>query len=383
MTKTYRIPRLIAILLALTGAAQAEIRIGAVLSVTGPAAYLGDPEKRTLEIYVADINAKGGVNGQQIALTIYDDAGNPNQARTFASRLIENDNVVALFGGTTTATALAVIPVAEAAKVPLINFAGAVQAVSPVRRYVFKTPHTDLMACEKIFEDLRKRGLSRIAMISGLDAFGSSMRGQCRSVREKFGIEILHEESYSPGDIDMLAQLRAIKAKASGRAGVEAVVNPGFGQGPATVVRNFRQLGIDLPLYQSHGVGSRQYIELAGSAANGVRLPAAALLVADRLPERDPQKKILIDYKTTYERNTGRAVSTFGGHAYDGLMILVEALKRANSTDKTSIRDAIETTRNFMGTGGMVNMSPTDHLGLDLSAMRMIEIVDGEWRLAN
>jgi len=361
--------------------ARAEIKIGAVLSVTGPAAFLGEPEKRTLEIYVADINAKGGIDGQPISLILYDDAGNPNQSRIFATRLIENDKVDALLAGTTTATALAIIPIAEKARVPLINFAGAVQAVAPVRAYIFKTPHTDLMACEKIFEDLKQRGLTRIAMISGLDAFGASMRAQCHSVTGKYGIEVLHEESYNPGDIDMTPQLAAIKAK----AGVQAVLNPGFGQGPATVTRNYRQLGIKLPLYESHGVGSKQYIELAGPAADGVRLPAAALLVADKLPDSDPQKKVLIDYKTTYERTTGQPVSSFGGHAYDGLMILVGALKRIKpndkATDKARLRDAIEATRNFLGTGGAVNMSATDHLGLDLSALRMLEISNGDWTL--
>ncbi len=365
--------------LAAAGVAQADIRIGAVLSVTGPASFLGGPEKKTLEIYVADINAKGGINGQPITLIVYDDAGNPNQTRIFGARLIENDKVDALLAGSTTATTLAIIPLAENAHVPLINFAGAVQAAFPVKPYIFKTPHTDLMACEKIFEDMKQRGLTRIAMISGLDAFGSSMRNQCRTVTAKYGIEVLHEESYHPGDADMTAQLNNIKAK----PGIQAVINTGFGKGPATITRNYRQLGISLPLYQSHGVGSKQYIELAGAAANGVRLPAGALLVADKLPDTDPQKKVLIAYKTTYERDTGRPVSSFGGHAYDGLMILVDAMKRAKTSDKAGLRDAIEATRNFIGTGGVVNMSRSDHLGLDLSAMRMLEIRDGDWTLVD
>lgn len=358
-------------------AAQAEIKIGAVLSVTGPASFLGDPEKKTLEMYVADINAKGGINGQQIKLFVYDDASDPNQARTFATRLIEQDKVDALLAGSTTATTMAIIPLAEDAEIPLINFAGAVQAVHPVKKWNFKTPHTDLMACEKIFEDLKKRNLTKIAMISGADAFGKSMRDQCMTVTKKYGIEVLHEETYQPRDNDMTPQLTNIKAK----AGVQAVINPGFGQGPAIVTRNYRQLGIPHPLYQSHGVGSKQFIELAGPAADGVRLPAAALLVAEKLPDNDPQKKVVVDYKKTYESKTGQPVSTFGGHMYDGLMILVEAMKRAKSTDKAKVRDEIEKTKNFMGTGGVVNMSPTDHLGLDLSAFRMLEIKNGDWTL--
>jgi len=358
--------------------AQAEIKIGAVLSVTGPASFLGDPEKKTLEMYVADINAKGGVNGQQIKLFVYDDGGDPNQARTFGLRAIEQDQVDALLSGSTTATTMAIIPLAEDAQVPLINFAGAVQAVSPVKKWNFKTPHTDLMACEKIFDDLKKRNLLKVALISGTDAFGKSMRDQCMTVTGKFGIEVLHEETYGPRDSDMTAQLTKIK----NTAGIQAVVNAGFGQAPAIVTRNYAQLGMTAtPLYQSHGVASKSFIELAGSAAESVRLPAAALLVGDKLPDSDAQKKVVVDYKKTYEDTAKQPVSTFGGHAYDGLFILVEAMKRANSTDPKKLRDEIEKTKGFVGTGGVVSMSPTDHLGLDLSAFRLLEIKGGDWSL--
>lgn len=151
------LPRLLAAtaFVVAASAAHAEVKIGAILSVTGPASFLGDPEKKTLEMYVADINAKGGVNGQQIKLFVYDDGGDPNQARTFGTRALEQDGVDALLAGSTTATTMALIPLAEDAGVPFINFAGAVQAVSPVKKWIFKTPHTDLMACEKIFETSR------------------------------------------------------------------------------------------------------------------------------------------------------------------------------------------------------------------------------------
>jgi branched-chain amino acid transport system substrate-binding protein len=361
-------------------AQQPPIKIGAVLSATGGASFLGDPEKKTLEMYVADINAKGGINGRKVEVIIYDDASNPNNARTFATRLIEQDKVDALLAGSTTASTMAIIPLAEEAEIPLINFAGAVQAVSPVKKWNFKTPHTDLMACEKIFEDMKKRGFTKIAMISGADAFGKSMRDQCLTVNKKYGIDVVHEETYQPADNDMTAQLTNIKNK----AGVQAVMNPGFGQGPAIVTRNYKQLGVPFPLYQSHGVGTKQFIELATpAAAEGVRLPAAALLVAEKLPDNDPQKKVVLDYKKTYEAKTGQPVSTFGGHMYDGLMILVDAFKRAGGTDKAKVRNEIEKTKGFIGTGGVVNMSPTDHMGLDLSAFRMLEIKNGDWTLVN
>ena len=176
----------------------------------------------------------------------------------------------------------------------------------------------------------------------------------------------------------MTPQLTNIRSKAE----VQAILNPGFGQGPAIVTRNYAQLGMTAtPLYQSHGVASKSFIELAGQAAEGVRLPAAALLVGDKLPDSDPQKKVVVDYKATYEAATKQPVSTFGGHAYDGLYILVEAIKRANAADPKKIRDEIEKTKGFVGTGGIVNMSATDHLGLDLSAFRLLEIKSGDWSL--
>jgi branched-chain amino acid transport system substrate-binding protein len=355
----------------------AQIKIGAVLSVTGPASFLGDPEKKTLEMYVDDINAAGGVNGQKLQLIVYDDGGDANNARTFATRLIEEDKIDAMVGGTTTGSTLAMIPAFEEAQTPFISLAGAIQIVEPVRKWVFKTPHTDKMACEKIFADLKQRQLRVIAIISGTDAFGKSMRDQCVAVAAKWGITVAHEESYGPRDSDMTPQLTNIRNK----AGVQAVVNTGFGQGPAIVTRNYRQLGIAVPLYQSHGVASKQFIDLAGAAADGVRLPAAALLVADKLADSDPQKPVVVAYSRAYQQKTGQAVSTFGGHAYDGLMILVQALQRAKSADKAKVRDEIEKTKGYVGTGGIVNMSPTDHVGLDLSAFRMLEIKNGDWTL--
>ncbi len=147
------------------------IRIGAVLSVTGPASFLGDPEDKTLRLYVNRINQAGGVNGRPLQLVAYDDGGDANKARTFATRLVEDDRVAAMVGGTTTGTTLAMRPVFEEARIPFISLAGGIEIIEPPQPYTFKTPHTDRMACEKIFADVRARGLSRVGMVSGTDGF--------------------------------------------------------------------------------------------------------------------------------------------------------------------------------------------------------------------
>ncbi|MGE5506351.1 MAG: ABC transporter substrate-binding protein [Actinomycetota bacterium] len=360
-----------------TAHAADPIKIGSFLSVTGPASFLGDPEKKTLEMYVDKLNKEGGVQGRKIELVVYDDAGAGDKAATFAKRLIESDKVDLIIGGSTTATTMAAIPVVERAEVPFISLAGAVPIVEPVKKWVFKTPHTDRMAAEKVFADLKKRNMTKVALISEDAGFGKSGHDQALLVAKNFGIDIVADEVYSPKDPDVTAQLTKIK----NAAGVQAVFNFGFGQGPAIVTKNYKQLGMALPLYQSHGVASKEYIKLAGDASDGVRLPAAGLVVPDQLPATDPQKPVVTAFKKGYEDAFKSEVSTFAGHAYDGLQIALAAINRAHGTDKAKVRDEIEKTSGYVGTGGIVSMSATDHMGLSPSAFHILEIRKGDWTL--
>jgi branched-chain amino acid transport system substrate-binding protein len=353
------------------------IKVGTFLAVTGPASFLGDPELKTLEMYVEEINASGGVLGRKVELIHYDVGVDAKKAMTAVKRLISSDKVDVIVGGSTTGATMAVVPLVERAKMPFISLAGAVVIIDPVKKWVFKTPHTDKMACAKVFEDMEKRGLTKIGMISGTGGFGKSMRGQCKALASAYGIEILADEAYGPKDTDMTPQLTKIK----NTSGVQAILNPGFGQGPAIVTKNYKQLGIGVPMYQSHGVASKKFIELAGAAAEGVRLPAAGLVIAEKLSDSDPQKQVAVSYKQAYEKKFGSDVSTFGGHAYDGLQMALTAIARAGSTDPEKVRDEIEKTSGYIGTGGVVNMSAKDHLGLDLSAFHMIEIKNGDWNV--
>ncbi|MCH4271031.1 ABC transporter substrate-binding protein [Kerstersia gyiorum] len=361
-----------------TGTASADILIGSTVSATGPASFLGEPEARTLKMLVDDINAKGGVQGEKIKLVAYDDGGDPNKARTFATRLIEDDEVVAVIGGTTTGTTMSIIPVVEEAGVPFISLAGAIEIIQPVRKHTFKTPHTDRMACAKIFEDMKARKLTKIGLLSGSDSFGASMRKQCLDIVGDYGITIVGDETFGPADADMTPQLTNLRNK----DGIQAILNLGMGSGPAIVTRNYAQLAVDMPLYQSHGVASDAFIELAGAkAAEGVRLPGTSLLVAGQLAEDDPQRAVVQAYKQRYEGDTGKPVSTFGGYAHDALYLIVDAINRAGKAEPAAIRDALESTAGYMGTTGSFTMTPQDHLGLDLSAFRMLEIRDGGWKI--
>lgn len=356
--------------------AQEPIRIGSFLAVTGPASFLGDPERKTLEMVVEQVNAEGGLLGRRLELVHYDSAGDAEKARTFTKRLIEQDRVDVIIGGSTTGETMAAVPLVEQAGLPFVSLAGAVVIVEPVKKWTFKTPHTDRMACDKIFVDMKARGITKAALIAGSGGFDKSMRAECLKVAPNHGIQVVADETYGAADTDMTAQLAKIRG-----SGAQALLNAGFGQGPAIVTRNVRQVGLTIPLYQSHGVASKEYIKLSGDAAEGVRLPAAALLVADLLAAGDPQKPVVTRYRDAYVARHKSDVSTFGGHAYDGLMLVVGAIKAAGSTDKARVRDALEATRGYIGTGGVVNMSASDHMGLDLSAFRMLEVKDGNWSL--
>ncbi len=359
--------------------ASETIKIGAIVAATGPASFLGDPELKTLQHYVDKINKEGGVNGKQIELIHYDTGANPKKAVTFVKRLINQDKVVAIIGPSTSGETMAIIKFVQRAKIPLMSMAGAVAIIDPVKKYVFKIVATDRMACEKVMEDLKNRSITNLALISGTGGFGKSMRKQCKLVAPKYGIDIVADETYGKKDSDMTSQLLKIKNNKK----VQAVLNAGFGQGPAIVTKNYAQLHIKHPLYQSHGVASKKFIEIAGGASEGVKVVAPPVVVADKLSDNFPNKKVALEYKNEYEKAFNSQVSSFGGHAYDALYIVVDAIKRANSLDPRKIRDEIENTKNFEGVDGIVNLSPKDHLGLDTkTGMVLLEIKNGDWELA-
>ncbi len=355
------------------------IKVGSFLSVTGPASFLGDSELKTLELYVERINDAGGVIGRPLQLVHYDDAGDASAARNFASRLIRSDRVDIIVGGSTTGATMAAVPLIEQARIPFISLAGALVITDPVKPWVFKIPQSDRAAAERVLQDIKGRGLSKVALISGTDGFGRSGREQTLAIAGDMGVEIVADVTYSPSDTDMTAQLTRIR----NTPGVEAVFNFGFGQSPAIVTRNYAQLGIKLPFYQSHGVASDGFLDLLGDAGEGLRLPASPLLVPDSLPDSDPQKAVVQSYKTLYEQRWNVSVSTFGGYAHDGLMLAVAAIEKAGSTDREAVRKALESIQGYVGVTGVFNMSAHNHNGLTPDSFRILEVQNGQWKLIN
>lgn len=355
--------------------AASPIKIGALFAVTGPAAFLGEPERNSAKMVVDEINRAGGVKGRKLELVSYDTAGDATKAVQLATKLIKDDKVVAIIGPSTTGETMAVIPVAEREHIPLISCSAGSKITEPVKRWVFKTAQNDALAVGNIYEYLQKRKQTNVSILSVSDGFGASGREQLKSQAVKYGITIVSDDTYGPKDTDMTAQLTKIRGTNS-----QAIICWGTNPGPAVIAKNVRQLGIKTPLFMSHGVSSKKFIELAGSSAEGVKLPSGKVVVADMLPNSDKQKKSLISFVKGYQRHYKAEGDHFGGHAWDAVMLIRNAVENGADTAST-IRDQLENTKNFAGIGGSFNYSAHDHAGLGKDAFVLVEIRNKDWTI--
>jgi len=364
------------VLLACSAAVAAPpIKIGGLFAVTGPPSFLGEPERNTAQMVVDEINKAGGVKGRKLELVVYDTGGDATKAVQLATRLIKDDKVAAIIGPSTTGESMAVIPVAEKDQVPLISCAAGIKITEPVKKWVFKTAQNDSLAVARIYEQLQKQKITKISILTVSDGFGSSGREQLKGQAARYGITIVSDDTYGPKDTDMTSQLTKIRGSQA-----QAIICWGTNPGPAVIAKNARQLGVKIPLYMSHGVSSKKFIDLAGDAAEGIRLPSGKVLVADLLKASDPQRKSLMAFVKDYQNHFKVEGDHFGGHAWDAVMLLKGAIERGGDTPST-IRDQLEKTRDFHGIGGTFTFSPSDHAGLTKDAFVLVEVKNKDWVL--
>lgn len=366
----------------LPAGAQEPYRLGAIFSITGPGSSLGIPERDTALMIEADVNARGGIKGPDgrlhpLKLVIYDDASDETKAVLAAKKLIDEDKVTAIVGTTLSGTSLAILDTVQRAEVPLISCAAAAKIVEPAaeRRWVFKTPQSDHLIVGVLVDYLKAKGLTKVGWLNVDYAFGQLGWIEFEKATAAAGLSVVANEKFGQKDVDMTAQLTRVKA-----ASPQAVVVWSIPPSASIATKNYADLGLRMPMFQSHGVGNKKYIELASGAAEGVRFPAGKLLVAEQLADNDAQKPVLLAYARDFETRYGPR-NTFGGHAWDAVQLAVRALGKAGS-DRGGVRAAIEGTRNFVGISGVFDFSPSDHNGLDRRAATMIQIVDGQWKLA-
>jgi ABC-type branched-chain amino acid transport systems, periplasmic component len=349
--------------------------VGAFVSVTGPNSTLGTPERDTLKMIETKINKNGGINGHPLKVIIEDDASDNTNAVKAANKLINQDYVCAIIGGSGTGPSLAVAPIAEANGVAQISMAAGLMITNPVKKWVFRVAITDSIIAGKMLNYLAQQKLNRIAIIYDSNAYGTSGRDQLRALASKYNVTIAAEEAFASNDTDMTVQLTKIRT-----TNVKAIVCWGTNPGPAQVAKNHQQLGITIPLFMSHGMANQTFLDQAGAAAEGIVLPAEKLVVADQLPASDPQKKVLLQFDKDYQQLYKTPADQYAGHAWDALNIVIGALRKAGD-NRAKLRDEIEKTANFTGIAGIFTFSAADHDGLTSDAGVMLKIKDGKWTL--
>jgi branched-chain amino acid transport system substrate-binding protein len=352
-------------------------RIGAVLSLTGTYAGLGAPERNTLEMEVARINAAGGVNGHKLELLIEDDATDPAKAQAAAVKLIEQEKVIAIIGATGTGQSMAMRGDIDRAGVPQVSIAGGTAITAQFDKLVFQTPWSNSLVVPYTLERLKKDGVTKIGVIADAGGFGKDGVDVIKANAPKFGMTVVSEQLFNVGDADMTGQLTKIKA-----AGAQAVVMWTAGKEAATIAQNMKQLGMAVPLVGSHGNARKEFITGAGDAAEGFTFAAGKVLVPESYGTGTEPYKVATDFIDRYTKKYNSAPDTFAGHAYDAINIIANALGTIEG-DATSatLRDAIEATKGFVGIGGTFTYSPTDHNGMTASDLVTYEIAGGAWKV--
>lgn len=352
----------------------APYKVGAIFALTWFNSPLGDPQKPTVDMMVEQINGGGGINGHRLEVTVYNNESDTVKAATLADKLIE-EGVLAIIGPTGTGDSMSAKVETAKAQVPLVSCAAGSVIVEPAgnNTWTFNTPQLDFVAAERVYTYLQEANITKVALICDNAAFGAAGRAWLikPEMLNKYGLTIPGgvpgdcDERYGTYDVDMIPQLTKIKG-----TDAQAVVCWGTNPGPATIARNMHTLNMDIPLICSHGIAFKEFIDIAGTAANGVIFPAGKLPIVDQLPDTDIQKALLEKYKADFEAKYGIGkANTFGGHAYDALSIVVKALGNMSEGLSTAearafIRDYIENDiKGFVGTGGVFNMSPRITMG--------------------
>ncbi len=367
--------------LALSASALADVRVGVVVSSTGPAASLGIPEKNTVALLPQTIG------GQKIIYTILDDASDTTSAVTATRKLVQDSKVDLIIGTTTTPASIAMIDVAAESKTPMISLAASEAIIKPVdakRSWVFKTPQTDAIMAAAIVAHMAKNGVKTVGYVGFNDAYGEGWYNELKKNADAKGIKIIASERYGRSDTSVTGQVLKIAA-----ARPDAVLIGASGVPAVLPQKSLNERGYKGKIYQTHGVANADFLRVGGKDVEGAILPAGPVLVADQLPDSVPNKRVGLNYMSLYEGKYGKdSVSTFGAHMWDAGLLLQKAIPQALKAAKpgtpefrSALRDALEGTKNVIGAHGIFNMSSTDHLGLDARSRVMVQVVSGTWKL--
>ncbi|MGI9335953.1 MAG: ABC transporter substrate-binding protein [Gammaproteobacteria bacterium] len=354
------------------------IKIGGLLETSGFLAALGNAGLEGAQLAVEQVNNGGGIDGKKIEFINLNTESDNTKAVTNARRLI-GEEVVAIVGSMNSGSSYAIIDMVQRAGVPVVANGASRGIVLPAseKKWFFLAPLTDVLVQGVMMDHMKAHGVSKIALLNADSGFGTSGKDQLMKHAPDNGFQIVAQETFGNSDKDMTPQLTKIR-----ETGAEATVIWATGGGQAISTKNYRQLGIEVPLYLSHAANSGKYIELAGAAANGVIFPSSKIYVAQTLPDDDPQKKVNLEFLAAYEARYDKSPMPFAGNGYDAMMIIVNAVKKVG-TDRAAIRDAIERTSGYTGVTAVYSYGPDDHFGASENSVIMLTVKDGDFAIAD
>jgi len=366
-------------------------KIGFNSSATGASASLGLPEAKTAQMIQKQLNDQGGIVGPDnvrhtVEIVIYDDKTNNDETVSNVNRLIAEDEVIAIVSGTSSGASVAEIPLCQENQVPCISMASAKAITTDTKAgteysWMFKTPQTNGHAGEWQAAYLKAQGIANICIVSTNDGYGKDCNANFKAAAEAAGITVAYEANYAATDTEFSAQMAGVTA--SGCQAVEIGSTPPVASLVAAAIRTAAP---DLVVTSGHGVCNQSFIKTAGTAADGVVFPCGKVTVIDQLAGDDPQKAVLQKYIDDYTAFTnGEPISTFGGHAWDGLEMIVAALGSLKdgmslAEARAAVRDYLETKIvKWPGISGVFTMSAADHNGLTKDSLLFVKVESGKW----
>ncbi len=354
------------------------IKVGAILSLTGNYAGLGEPEKNALQLQVKQINDAGGINGRPIELIIEDDGTDEAKAVSAAAKLIEQDGVVAILGATGTGQSMAVRGDIDRAGIPEISMAGGTAVTQKFDKLVYQTPWSNTLVVPFVLNSMKSQGHTKVALLSSADGYGKDGKAIILAEAPKSGVEVVSDQTFNPGDTDFSAQLTKMKA-----SGADAMLLWTAGKDAANILKTSKDLGITQPWFGGSGQARKEFVTGAGEAAEGFQFGTGKSLVPATWGTDSEEYKVVNDFSTRYKEAYGAEPDIFAGHAFDAINILAAALKQTGGdTDPAKLNAAIEATKALIGYGGSFTFTPTDHNGLTSNDLTLYVVKNGAWEQA-
>lgn len=375
---------LLPVLMCLTGAAHADIRVGVDLSTTGPAAAIGIPSQNTVQLWPQTL---GGQRAQYIVL---DDASDPSAAVRNVRKFISENKVDVIVGPNITPNAIAALDAVAESGTPMVALAASASIVEPQddarRRWAFKMPQNDALMASLLAEHMASNGVKTVGFIGFNDAYGESWWREFSKMAELRHLRVVAQERFGRMDTTVTGQVLKLMS-----ANPDAILIAGSGTPPALPQKSLNERGYKGQIYQTHGIATWEFLRIGGKDVERTLFPTGPVVVARELPDSHPAKKVALDFVKRYEAKHGPdTVTQFAGDAWGAWQLLDDATRRALKTGaqpgtpafRRALRDAIESTKNLTVPNGVLNLSAQDHQGFDQRARVMGTIRNGKFAFA-